>query len=104
MPTTEFWNEEPNLLWTYLSLYNKKMQQRQEEIDFCAWLQGFYVAKAVACCLDKGSKYPREPVYIKQQELQRQTKQNIANKIKASLNINKEKLDTRGRHKGEITQ
>lgn len=97
MPTREFWNEEPSLLWTYLSLYNKKIQQKQEEIDFCAWLQGFYVYKAVACCLAKGQKYPKEPIYIKQQAIQRQTKLSVANKIKASLQKNKEILDTRGR-------
>lgn len=104
MPTTEFWNEDPNLLWTYHSLYVKKIEQRQEEIDFCAWLQGFYVYKAVACCLAKGQKYPKEPVYIKQQAIQKQTKLNIANKIKASLQKNKEKLNMRGRQEGQITQ
>lgn len=103
MPTREFWNEEPNLLWTYLSLYNKKIQQKQEEMDFYAWLQGFYVCKAVACCLVKGQKYPKEPIYIKQQIIQRQSKQNVANKIKASLQKNKEILDMRGRKQGQKT-
>ncbi len=104
MSTTDFWNEEPNLLWTYHSLYMKKIEQRNKEMDFCAWLQGFYVLKAVSCCLAKGQKYPKEPVYIKQQAIQNQSKQNIANKIKASLQKNKEKLDVRGRQEGQITQ
>lgn len=103
MPTREFWNEEPNLLWTYLSLYNKKIQQKQEEMDFYAWLQGAYVCKAIACCFAKGQKYPKEPIFIKQQAMQKQSKQNVANKIKASLQKNKEILDMRGRKQGQKT-
>ena len=104
MSTTEFWNEEPNLLWTYHSLYIRKAEQRQQEIDYCAWLQGMYVCKAIASCFVKGQRYPKEPVYIKQLKTQRQNKMDIANKIKASLQKSKEILDTRGRNEGQKTQ
>lgn len=104
MSTTEFWNEEPNLLWTYHSLYTRKMEQRQQEIDYCAWLQGVYICKAIASCFSKNQKYPKEPAYIKQANMQKQNKAEVAKKIKASLQKSKEILDTRGRDKGQKTQ
>ena len=104
MSTTEFWNEEPNLLWTYHSLYMKRLEEKQQEMDYYAWLQGFYVCKAIACCFSKGQKYPKEPVYLKQIKTQKESKIEVAQRIKASLQRSKERLDMRGRDKGQKTQ
>lgn len=105
MSTTEFWNEEPDLLWTYHFLYEKKLETEKQKIDFVAWLQGYYITKAIATCFSKGKKYPKEPEFARKMNQNNQNnKAIIANKIKESLSKNKKILETRGREKGQKTQ
>lgn len=105
MSTTEFWNEEPDLLWTYHFLYEKKLETEKQKIDFVAWLQGYYITRAIATCFSKGKKYPKEPEFAKKVVQEKNSnKLIVANKIKESLNRNKKILETRGRDEGQKTQ
>lgn len=104
MSTTEFWNEEPSLLWTYHSLYIQKEEIEKQKIDFNAWLQGYYVCKAIATCFSKGQKYPKKPIFAEEINHNRTNKAMVANKIRESLNRSKKILETRGRSEGQIIQ
>mgnify|MGYP006990122385 CR=1 FL=1 len=53
MPLQEFWNDDPDLLWTYRTLYIEKNKQevemQKEIINFQAWLQGFSLIPRDSC-------------------------------------------------------
>lgn len=105
MSTTEFWNEEPSLLWTYHSLYMRKEEIEKQKIDFNAWLQGYYVCKAIATCFSKGQKYPKQPMFTEQiNKNNKSNKAMIADKVRESLNRSKKILESRGRSEGKKTQ
>lgn len=70
MPLDEFWNDEPDLLWTYRDLYMKKMEQdieiEKQMINYRCWLQGLYNYNAIASAFSKNAKYFNKPIEFKQ--------------------------------------
>lgn len=66
MPLQEFWNDDPDLLWTYRNLYIKKLEDdikiEKEMINYKAWLQGFYNYNAIASAFSKNIKYFDKPI------------------------------------------
>lgn len=66
MPLQEFWNDDPDLLWTYRNLYMQKMEQElkieKQMINYKCWLQGFYNYNAIASAFSKNIKYPEKPI------------------------------------------
>lgn len=62
MPLDEFWNDKPDLLWTYRNLYIQKMEQERDIINYKAWLQGFYNYNAIASAFSKNTKYFDKPI------------------------------------------
>lgn len=111
MPLNEFWNEEPNLLWTYRSCFMERMerdvQHEQDMINFQAWLTGFYVQQAVASCFSKTAKYPKKPIESVVSKGNKGKGQNIsrgeqlAKKIKENLKKGKTMLEMEGGKKAE---
>lgn len=89
MPTQEFWNEDPDLLWVYRNFYFKKVEQdiklQKEMINFQSWLQGLYNYYAIGNAFNKNGKYFDKPIELneKPKTIQEQN-QIIAEKAKTS--------------------
>lgn len=66
MPLQEFWNDDPDLLWTYRNLYMQKMEQEieleKQMINYKCWIQGFYNYNAIASAFSKNAKYFEKPI------------------------------------------
>lgn len=96
MPTFEFWNDDPDLLWAYRSSYMQKLEMEAEKINYVAWLNGLYVYEGVSIALSylgkSNAKYPEKPhdMKIKTEE---EKKIEIANAVKSRLQQCKEILD-----------
>ena len=48
MPIAEFWEEEPDLLWTYRKSYIEQKKMESEMMNYNAWLNGLYVYDAIS--------------------------------------------------------
>ncbi len=70
MTYEQFWEDDPRLVIGYRKAYDIKRRQMNEQL----WLQGIYVAKALASTVgnmfSKGNKheYPSEPLPITRSE------------------------------------
>lgn len=63
MSSEEFWEEDPQLYWSYRTFYFKKKEIEQEELKFNCWLNGkinsISTGVAISNCFSKTkSKYP----------------------------------------------
>lgn len=101
MPLQEFWNDDPDLLWTYRDLYTKKMEQdiklQQEMINYQSWLQGLYIQRAIASNFSKQVRYFEKPIDFNAKP---KTKQEIAQKIKERTKQGQMILQQRSEKKG----
>lgn len=87
MPLQEFWNDDPDLLWTYRNLYMQKIEQdieiEKQMINYKAWLQGFYNYNAIASAFNKDAKYFDKPIeFNTKQKTAEEKRQELADKIK----------------------
>lgn len=61
---SEFWNMTPRAL----SVYKKQQEDREREVavmqDISAWMNGFYVLKAIGCVLSKKASYPEKHMIV----------------------------------------
>ena len=60
MSYDEYWNSDPYLLRYYVNAQKQRNQRRNEEL----WLQGVYIAEAIASVLSGKQhphKYPKKP-------------------------------------------
>lgn len=106
MPTTEFWNEDPDLLWAYRSSYMQKLEAEAEKINYVAWLNGLYVYEGVSVALSylgkSSAKYPQKPHDLKPKtEAQRNIE--VANEIKRRLIDAKALLDKKKKNEENNT-
>ena len=67
MSSKEFWEEDPQLYWSYRTFYMKKMEQEAERINYTCWLEGNYNCLATSIALNnafskKKIDYPKEPL------------------------------------------
>ncbi len=101
MPLQEFWNDDPDLLWTYRNLYVQKVEQdvklQQEIINYQSWLQGLYIQRAIASNFSKEIKYFEKPIDFNEKP---KTKQEIAQKIKERTKQGQMILQQRSEKKG----
>lgn len=79
MSSKEFWEDDPQLYWSYRTFYLKKMQQEAETINYKSWLNGSYSNLAVSIALNnafskKKVEYPKEPYTSKKQKNKQKTK------------------------------
>ena len=83
MPLQEFWNDDPDLLWTYRNSYMQKMEQERDIINYKAWLQGFYNYNAIASAFSKNAKYFDKPIeFNSKPKTAEERKQELMHKIK----------------------
>ena len=83
MTEKEFWEDDPQLYWSYQTFYLKKKKDEIEQFNDNAWLQGIYVLSALKQSLnDAFSKsvakniYPEKPLDFnkKHEEIKKLTK------------------------------
>lgn len=90
MPLQEFWYENPDLLWAYRTSFVNKEKIRSDEIDYQAWLIGFYTQHAIASFFGaKKNTYPSKPLTITKT---RDIGKSLELKIKAQLSRGQEIL------------
>lgn len=67
MSSKEFWEDEPQLYWSYRTFYLKKLQLEAENSNYICWLQGNYNCIAVSVALNNAfskqkAEYPKSPI------------------------------------------
>ena len=70
MSEKEFWDDDPQLYWSYQTFYLKKKEFDIEQLNYNAWLSGIYTLLALNQSLSntfgkKGQQkeiYPQEPI------------------------------------------
>ena len=67
MTDKEFWEDDPQLYWSYLILYKKKIEFEEERMKYNCWLQGnlncIANSIAIANCFGKESTKAEFPTY-----------------------------------------
>lgn len=86
MSYQEFWEEDVELI----NYYHKAEEIRQTKINNQLWLQGIYIQMAIASCLDKKAKYPKQPFPLTEKE-QEQAKKQRVEKLKSALKAKSKK-------------
>lgn len=88
MTDKEFWEDDPQLYWSYLILYKKKMEFENEQLRYSCWLQGkmnciaYSVAMANAFGKDKKVEFPSyEELFKDKTEEKEKTPQEIDNYV-----------------------
>ena len=62
IPYETFWKLNPRIMSIYQDAYNKRLQEKYEDLDYAAWLNGMYVMNAIGSAFNKNSKYPEAPI------------------------------------------
>ena len=67
MSSKEFWEDEPQLYWSYRTFYQEKMKEEAEKSKYNSWLQGYYNCIAVSVSINNAfnkqkAEYPNEPL------------------------------------------
>lgn len=73
MSSKEFWEDDPQLYWSYRTFYMKKLQQEAEIYNYEGWLYGSYTHYAVSVALNNAFskrklKYLEKPFGIEKKE------------------------------------
>lgn len=75
MTEKEFWEDDPQLYWSYQTFYLKKKEMEIEEHNYNAWLEGIYALSALNQSLSnsfgkrKNNKiYPEKPFDFNKQK------------------------------------
>jgi len=97
MSSKEFWEDDPQLYWSYRTFYLKEMQQKAEIYNYEGWLYGNYTHLAVSVALNNAfsknkAKYPDKPFGLGQNKgktkLQKQLEQEKDNDIRQQMEYN----------------
>ena len=72
MSSKEFWEDDPQLYWSYRTFYLKKIETETEILNYENWLNGSYTYLAVSVALNnsfskKKIEYPDRPLGTKKQ-------------------------------------
>lgn len=62
VPYVEFWNLTPKAISIYRKVFEDKLQDEYDRINYAAWLNGMYIMNSIAACIDKKAKYPDKPL------------------------------------------
>lgn len=92
MPLREFWYDDPELLWVYRFSFINKLKREEEMMNTNAWLNGYYNHIAIASALSKNVKYLDKPIEFNKKK---ESKADIASKIKANMQIAKKLIEKR---------
>lgn len=93
MTLYEYWESDPSLVKYYREAHNYKRRMENEAL----WIEGMYIACAIASSFDKKNKYPEEPFNIlpktemeKQEEAEKNRK-----KLIEHLSLYKQRWDNK---------
>lgn len=105
MPLQEFWNDDPDLLWTYRNLYMQKMEDetklKQEIMNYEAWLQALYIQRAIASNLSKKVRYFEKPIEFNEKpKTKAEQNQLIMERVKAQAMKGQMLLGQRSENEG----
>lgn len=96
MTEKEFWEDDPQLYWSYQTFYLKKKEIDLEESNYNMWLQGIYILSALNQSLSNsfGKKrnnkiYPEKPFDFNSSDKNKVSKEvkNLSKKEKEQLMI-----------------
>ena len=68
MTKHEYMHSTPHDVDLFLQVKSDEEKQKGEIMNYTAWLNGLYVARAVASVMSKKSKYPKKPISDKDSE------------------------------------
>ena len=98
MSSKEFWEDDPQLYWSYRTFYLKKLQAETEMINYKGWLYGSYDFLAVSIALNNAfskqkMEYPEKPFDLKNKkqektELQKQMEKETDKDIRQQIEYN----------------
>ena len=77
MQYRDFWSLNPRRLEAFVKAYRQRMELQAKLDNQNAWLHGQYVAYAVAACLSKKAKYPKQPFAFAGEDSQRERMERI---------------------------
>ena len=74
MSSKEFWEDDPQLYWSYRTFYLKKKQLEVDEWNYKGWLYGSYSHLGVSIALNNAFsknklKYPEKPFESEKQKV-----------------------------------
>ena len=95
MSSKEFWEDDPQLYWSYRTFYLKNMQQQADIYNYEGWLYGNYTHLAVSVALNNAfsknkAKYPDKPfgMDIQKSELQKELEKEPDSDIRQQKEFN----------------
>lgn len=68
IPYDTFWDLNPRIMNIYQEEYKRSVEEKQQAIDYEAWLQGQYQIASIGAALSKKCKYPNQPFSMKPEE------------------------------------
>lgn len=92
MTDKEFWEDDPQLYWSYLILYKKKIEFEEERMKYNCWLQGkmncMAYSVAIANCFGKDKKvdYPSYEEFFGNKQEKTKTPEEIDNYVQSVNN------------------
>ena len=97
MSSQEFWEDDPQLYWSYRTFYLKKLEEEAETTNYVAWLNGSYNCLAVSIALNNGfnkqkAEYPTKPFgreeKLPKTELQKKLEQEKDKDVRQQIEFN----------------
>ena len=84
MSDKEFWEDDPQLYWSYRTFYMKKLREEARTIDYKCWLSGNYTYLAVSIALNNSFsknkvEYPKEPFGVKNNNAKSELEEKLKN-------------------------
>ena len=86
MSSKEFWEDDPQLYWSYRTFYLKKMQMEQDIMNYECWLNGSYTFLAVSVALNnsfskKKMEYPDKPYDMKKNKTKTELQKKLEKEV-----------------------
>ena len=97
MSSKEFWEDDPQLYWSYRTFYFKKLQLEQDMINYKCWLNGSYAFLGFSVALNNAfsknkAEYPDKPYGMNKKspktELQKKLEQEKDKDIRQQIEYN----------------
>lgn len=57
-----FWELNPRKMKPFIEAFKAQQENKRDEINLAAWLNGYYVSSAIAANFSKNAKYISEPI------------------------------------------
>lgn len=89
MSKHDFFHGTPHDIEVFINQYDKRVRAEMdaefERMKYSAWLSGLYVRSAVASCLSRKAKYPKEPYSEKDTNEVIVATEDMSDEVKAEL-------------------